>query len=37
MLARYQPQQLGPPPGSRFGFSDRRLSIRQVAGDQYKR
>ena len=37
MLARYQSQQLGPPPGSRFGFSDRRLTIRQVAGDQYKR
>ena len=36
MLARYQSQQLGPPPGSRFGFSGRRLGLRQVAGDQYK-
>jgi endoglucanase len=36
MLARYQSQQLSPPPGSRFGFRGRHLTIRKVAGDQYK-
>jgi endoglucanase len=37
MLARYQSQQLGPPRSNSYGFGDRRLTIRQVAGDQYKR
>lgn len=37
MLARYQSQRIGPPRGSRYGFTGRHLTIRDVAGDQYKR
>jgi endoglucanase len=36
MLARYQSQQIGPPRHNSFGFGDRHLTIRQVAGDQYR-
>lgn len=36
MFARYRSNQERPPRGSHFGFTGRRLSIRRVAGDQYK-